>query len=174
MKIDTSKIDGYAEMSAEDKVKALEGLDLPSSDAEIKRLRDALTKSNSEAADYKKQLRAKQTDEEAAAQKAADDRAKMEAELAELRKDKTISTNKAKYLSLGYPEDMAQKSAEALFNGDLDTVFENSRKFVDQVKQTAGAESLKSQPGLSNGKGLGNEGNETDAVLRSAMGLPPQ
>ena len=174
MKIDITKIEGYADMSPEDKVKALEGFEMPEPDSkEITRLRDALTKSNSEAADYKRQLRARQTDEEAAAQKAAENQAKMEQELAELRKEKSISVTKAKYLALGYPEEMAQQSAEALYGNDLDTVFDNQKKFVDEVRKSASADALKAQPGLSSGKGLGSEGGEDDE-LRAAMGLPPK
>ena len=44
MKIDTSKIDGYQDMTAEEKLAALEGFELetpPSDDKEIQRLKDA-------------------------------------------------------------------------------------------------------------------------------------
>ena len=70
MKIDTSRIDGYQNMTVEEKLAALEGFELeapPPDDKEIQRLKDALSKSNSEAADYKRQLRAKMTDDEAKA-----------------------------------------------------------------------------------------------------------
>ena len=69
MKVDTSKINGYSEMSAEEKLAALESfeIEVPNGDGEIEKLKAALSKSNSEAAEYKRQLRAKQTDEEAKA-----------------------------------------------------------------------------------------------------------
>ena len=53
MKIDTSKIEGYQEMTAEDKIVALEGYEMeaPEPEAkEVQRLREALSKSNREAA----------------------------------------------------------------------------------------------------------------------------
>ena len=65
MKIDTSTINGYAEMSAADKLKALEAYEFEApaqkDDGEVTRLKAALSKANSEASDWKKQLREKQT-----------------------------------------------------------------------------------------------------------------
>ena len=61
--------DAYKEgMTLEDVENALKDIDLPTDNsAEIDRLKNALSKSNSEAADYKKQLREKMTAEEAKA-----------------------------------------------------------------------------------------------------------
>ena len=55
--------DAYKEgMSLEDIEKALEGIEMPTDGtAEIERLKAALSKSNSEAADFRKQLREKQS-----------------------------------------------------------------------------------------------------------------
>ena len=62
MTVDVSKIDGYAEMSAEDKVKALEALNLEDEEmkAELERYKNANSKANSEAAEYRRQLKALQ------------------------------------------------------------------------------------------------------------------
>ena len=43
-KIDTSKIPGYADMSAEDKLKALEGFEYEDNAAEVERLKNANSK----------------------------------------------------------------------------------------------------------------------------------
>ena len=76
MKFDVSKIEGYAEMSAEDKVKALEEyeIEVPKDNtAEVNNLKEALSKANSqtskacsEAAEWKRQYREKQTEQERA------------------------------------------------------------------------------------------------------------
>ena len=73
-KIDTSKIPGYAEMSAEDKLKALEGFEYEDNAAEVERLKNANSKLSSESAEYKRKLREKQTDDEAKAQKEAEEK----------------------------------------------------------------------------------------------------
>ena len=52
MKIDTTKIEGYADMSPEQKLAALEGydMDVPAPDtSEIQRLKEAVSRANSEA-----------------------------------------------------------------------------------------------------------------------------
>lgn len=105
MKIDTSKIAGYADMSPEEKLEALEGLELeaPTPDtSEIQKLKDAVSRANSEAAEYKKQLRAKLSDDEAKQAQDAEEREAMQKELEGLRRDKAVSTYQAKFLSLGY------------------------------------------------------------------------
>jgi hypothetical protein len=71
MKIDTSKINGYAEMTAEDKLKALEEYEFetpaPKDESEeVKKLKTALSNANSQAADWKRQFREKQTEAERA------------------------------------------------------------------------------------------------------------
>ena len=81
-KIDTTKIEGYADMTAEQKLAALEAFELPDNNsAELERLKNAVSKANSEAAEYKKQLRAKQTDAEIKAAEDEKARTEMEKEL---------------------------------------------------------------------------------------------
>ena len=179
MKIDTTKIEGYADMSAEEKLAALEGyeIDPPETDGrEIQRLKEALSKSNSEAAEYKRQLRAKQTDEEARAAEAARAQEAMQQELEALRKDKAVGAYKAKFLELGYDPDSANKAALALQSGDFETVFDTQAAFIDSAKRAAVSESLGQQPKLTPGTPIGKEAQEKAefAELRRFMGLPPE
>ena len=57
----------YKEGMTEDEISAALEAVGQGNDAEVNRLKAALSKANSEAADYKKQLRSKQSDDEAAA-----------------------------------------------------------------------------------------------------------
>lgn len=168
MKIDTSRIEGYADMSPEEKLAALEGYEFesPKSEdaSEVQRLKAALDKASSEAAGYKKQLRAKQSDDEAKAQQEAEAREAMQQELESLRKDKAIGTYQAKFLGLGYSAEDAKKAAEALQAGDFDSVFATQEKFIDAAKKEAVAGSLKQQPGLTPGEPMGKD-NVEDPVL---------
>ena len=56
MRIDTAKIENYAEMSVEDKIKALEEYEIeiptPKESEEVTKLKTALSKANSDAADW--------------------------------------------------------------------------------------------------------------------------
>lgn len=140
--------DTYKEgMTLEDIEKALEGIELPTdSSAEIDRLKTALSNSNSEAANYKKQLREKMSAEEL---KAKEDAEKIEAlikERDELLREKTVAGHKAKYLTLGYDENLANDTAEALANGDLDKVFANHKKHNESAEKRIRAEVLKDTP----------------------------
>lgn len=179
MKIDTTKIEGYADMSPEEKLAALEGydMDVPAPDHdEIKRLKDAVSRANSEAADYKKQLRAKQTDDEAKAAEDAKAREAMQQELESLRRDKAVGTYRAKFLELGYDAEAAADAAEALQAGDFDKVFAAQAVFIESAKKAAVAGSLDKQPGLTPGDPVGKEAKKQAeiAALRRYMGLPPE
>ena len=77
MKLNVLLGDAYKEgMTADEIVSALEKAADPN--AEIEKLRNAVTKANGEAAEYKKQLKAKRTDDENAAQEQADKLAEMQ------------------------------------------------------------------------------------------------
>ena len=147
--------DAYKEgMSAEEIAKALEGISLPTDNsAEIDRLKTALSKSNSEAADLKKQLREKMSAEEV---KAKEDAESMEALIKErdaLLREKTVAGYKAKYLALGYDERLANDSAEALANGEFDKVFENQKKNGETAEKKIRADVLKETPKPEGGGG---------------------
>ena len=70
MKIDTSKLEGYANLTPEEKIAFLEGYEFPEAKAEsvpndeITRLKNALSKSNSEAADYRKKWQSTLSEQE--------------------------------------------------------------------------------------------------------------
>lgn len=162
--------DTYKEdMSAEDILKALEDVELPADNsAEMERLKNALSKSNSEAADYKRQLKEKMSAEELKAKEDADKWSEMEEKYNALLKKDAISTNKTKLLALGYEEALADETAEAMANGELDKVFANQKKHIESVEKRIKSEILKDTP-KPNG---GNSSNEmTKEKLR---GMSPQ
>ena len=140
--------DTYKEdMSAEDILKALEEVELPADNsAEIDRLKNALSKSNSEAADYKRQLKEKMSAEELKAKEDAEKWEEMEKNYNALLKKDAISTNKTRLLALGYEESLADETAEAMVNGELDKVFANQRKHIESVEKKIKSEILKGTP----------------------------
>ena len=140
--------DTYKEdMSAEDILKALENVELPGDNSsEIERLKNALSKSNSEAADYKRQLKERMSAEELKAKEDAEKLEKIEKERDELLREKTISTNKVRLLALGYEESLADETAEAMANGELDKVFANQKKHIESVEKKIKSEILKDTP----------------------------
>ena len=145
-KIDTSKIPGYAEMSAEDKLKALEAFEYDDNAAEVERLKGAVSKANSEAASWKKKHNELLTEDERKKQEDADALANMKKELDELRKDKTVSEFKAKLIAQGYDEALASDTAQAMADGDTAKVFANQGKFLEDYAKKVKADAMKKTP----------------------------
>ena len=150
----TDRIAGYAEMSAEDKLKALEALDEADNSAELERMKNAVSKANSEAAAWKKKHNELLSEEERKKQEQADHLAQVEKELADLRKEKTVSEYAAKFLGMGYEESLAKETAQAMADGDTEKVFANQVKFNDALKKAAVADKLKASPR----PGVGSDG----------------
>ena len=147
--------DAYKEgMTVEDIENALKDIDLPTDNsAEIDRLKTALSKSNSEAADYKKQLREKMSAEEVKAKEDAEKIEELIKERDALLREKTVAGHKAKYLALGYDESLAGDTAEAMANGEIDKVFANQKKHLEAVEKKIRADVLKDTPKPEGGNG---------------------
>lgn len=148
MKLKDLLKDAFVEgMSVEDIENALENIELPADmSGEVDRLKNALSKSNSEAADYKRQLKDKMSAEEIKEKESADKWAEMEEKYNALVKKDAISTNKARLLALGYEESLADETAEAMFNNDLEKVFANQKKHIEAVEKKARSEKIKDTP----------------------------
>jgi hypothetical protein len=175
-KIDVSKIEGFDAMTPEDKLAALMAYEFetPSSDnSEIDRYKAAVSKANAEAASYKQQLREKQTEAERAEADRAEADRKLREELETLKSERVISGYTAKYLAMGYTEDLAKATAEALQKGDMDTVFANQDTFNKEQAKKQGVEALNNQPNLTAGKPPAGEATEDPSVAafrRAAFG----
>lgn len=150
MKIDVTKIEGYADMTAEQKLAALEAYELDTSGMVRKELLD---KATSEAAGYKKQLREKLSEEEKAKEERDEQFKQMSEELETLRTEKAIETAAKRWMSLGYDEKLATETANAMVNGDTEKVFANHAKFIATKEKALRAELLKDTPAPPSGEG---------------------
>lgn len=152
-KIDTSKIANYDTMSAEEKLAALEAMELDEPDYSGWVKKDVFDRASSELAGYKKQLRDKMTEEEAAKAKAAEDMATIMSELETLRAEKAVSEYTTQFMGIGYDEALAKATATALQKGDVTTMFKNHAKFVVEREKSLKAELLKGTPTPPAGEG---------------------
>lgn len=154
----SSKIEGYEAMSAEEKLKALEALEVDeSSEAKLKKL---LNDANSEASEYKKKLKAKEeelnsklTEDEKKEKERAEKEAEREAMLNKLLKEKTVAEHKANFLKVGYDEESATKSANAIADGDFATLFDNLSTFISNRDKEMKVKLMDSTPKPSAGGG---------------------
>lgn len=178
-KIDVSKIEGFDEMSAEDKVKAVLAYEFeepkaPDTNAEITKLKTALSKANSESAEWKRQFREKQTESERAEAERAEREQKMQDELTALKREKVLSEYSKQCMALGYDADLAAECAEAMADGRFNDVFAIQQRFLDAKKKELEANALNKQPTLSTGMPpVGAQDNAEENKYRSYFGLPP-
>lgn len=154
MKIDTSKIDGFADMSPEEQVEALTNYEIADNSAEVeKHYKDLISKANSEAKKYKDAMRA--SEEKLKSQMSEDERTKaeeserikaIEEENARLKRDMNISKKTAFYLNLGFDGELAKETAEAFVDGDFDTVEANHLKAHEAFEKDIRADVVRNTP----------------------------
>ena len=142
--------------------------------ADIEKLKAALSKANSEAAEWKRQFRAKQSEAERAEAERAEQDQQMRDELETLRKEKRVSDYTGKCLALNMDAELAGKTATALADGDMDSVFECLKNFVDATVTRLNNEALNRQPNLSTGTPptTNTAVKSEDDKIRQWMGLP--
>ena len=154
-KIDPSKIEGFDNLSADEKVAALLNQEIEveqTEPADVTRLKTSLSKANSEAAEYKRLLREKQTEaERAEAERAEKDREREEL-LKSLLEEKRVSTYKSQLMAAGVDPDTADLMAKSLPEGVSDEYFQATKSFLEQQRKNADIANLGKQPGLSVGQ----------------------
>ena len=145
-KIDVTKIEGYENMTPEEKLAALEAFEYEDNASELERYKNAASKANSEASEWKKKHNALLTAEDKEKQEKDEELSNLRTEIAELKKKDAVSTYKAKFLGLGYEETLAEDTANALAEGDMDKVFANQKKHNESREKTIKADLLKKTP----------------------------
>ena len=186
MKFDVTKITGFETMTADEKVEALLNFEIETPEGntadEVAKLKNALSKANSEAAANKREAR-----EFAEKWKAGLDEAKraeveraerdkaVEEELRGLRRDKAVSGYVANCLALGYDKDLALRAAEAMADNDAATILACQQDFLEAKQKELEAAALNKQPSLTSGAPPTATQADKDAINkeRRYFGLPP-
>lgn len=145
-KIDTSTIEGYSDMTPEQKIAALEAYESAEPDYSGYVKKDVFDKTASELAAKKKELNAKLSEDEKKRRQEQEDREKLQSAYDQLLRDSKISKFKAELLAMGYEDKLASETAEAMVDGDNDKVFANQKKQLQVVQKAARAEALKKTP----------------------------
>lgn len=177
MKIDVKKIEGFDAMSAEEKLNALLGYEIeePKHDesAEITKYKTLISKANAEAAKYKDELRAKQTEAERAEADRAENERKLQEELQNYRTKERVSSYKANFMAAGFDAETASVMAKSLPEGVSDEFFASTKSFLETQKQTLLSEAINKQPSLSVGTPpTANDAEQAEiANLRRYIGL---
>lgn len=154
MKID---IENYENLTPEEKIAALEA-----NFTSVAQIKASADKAASEAASYKKQLREKQTDEEAKAAKAAEEHAALLARVEQLEHEKAVGTYTTAYIAMGYDEKLAASTAEAMAKGDTETVLKNQKLHLEAREKALRTELLKQTPAPA-------AGSTADVITKEAF-----
>lgn len=168
MKIDVTQIERYAEMSPEDKLKALEAFDIPDPDYSGYVKKDLYDRTASELAAKKKELKDKLTDEEQAKLEREQETQELKDNYQKLLRESNISKATAKFLALGYDDKLAAETAEAYVDGDTEKVFANQQKAQAAFEKRIRAEALKDTP-----KPI-DDGNSKTMTLDKLRQMSPQ
>ena len=158
MKLKDLLKDAYKDgMTVEEIESALAEVGVPADQsAEIERLKTALSKSNSENAEWKKKHREALSEEERKAQEMADRMKQLEEQNAALLRESNVSKHKAKFLGMGYEEALAHDAAVAIADGDMEKLFSYQQKHQEALEKKIRAEALKGipKPVSDNGDGV--------------------
>jgi len=143
--------------------------------AEQKKLKDATDKACNEAANFKKALREKQTEQERLEAERAEREAAKDAELEKYRTESRVNAYKSKLLECGYDLDTASTMAAELPEGVSEDFFAKQKSFYETQRKSIEAELLNKQPKLTSGSGFtGADADKAEMnALRMNFGLPP-
>lgn len=139
---------------------------------EITRLKAALSKANSEAAEFRRALRERQTEQERKEAELAEQRKAELEELNLLRTEKRVSTYKARLMEAGIDGATADLMANALPDGVKDDYFTAVKTFNVNQRKAMDVSALNNQPGLSVGMPpSGAAKSDLDKQLDKIFGL---
>lgn len=175
-KIDTSAIEGYDAMTAEEKLAALESFEYADNSEELSKYKNAVSKANSEAAEYKRQLKDANSKIQQAEEKGKEGQTEaekqieaMRKQLDEMKRDKSVSDYTSRLVSNGFESDAASKAAVALVDHDADSFFESLSKFVEDHDKKVRAELA--QHSIAPKAGPKDSGSASGMTKKKLMGM---
>ena len=171
--IDTSGIENFDSMTAEEKVSALlafqydDGADkIKAAEENAAKMKAAFDKASSEAAGYKKQLNASKSEEELKRQESEETLKALQAELAEFKQREQISTAKAAFLGGGFDETTAADAANAFITGDIEKMSAAVKKFRESIEVSTKSKLMGSNPKPESGAKTDDDGADNNIAVQ--------
>lgn len=115
------------------------------------KMKRAMERANSEAADYKKKYNATLSEQEKASLEKAEEQARRDERLAELEREVSVHRFTEQFLDLGYDKDSAIAAATAQVDGDVDALFKLQKKIIDEKVMAKEQELIKDMPRAKTG-----------------------
>lgn len=173
---DTSTIENFDAMTAEEKLDALLKADIPEQvDMSKYILKDQFDKKvsdlNSQNKKLKDQMNAEQQkkiEEDEAKAAEAQKFADLESKYQELLKNSTLKEHTISLTGLGFDEKLAGETANAIVDGDASKLFANMKKFLENYRKAVEKELMDKTPGPG-----GNAGDpaEEDPAIKKAKAM---
>ena len=148
MKIDTTKIEGFESLSAEDKLKALMDFEFeaPKSEDDTNGLKKLLSDRNSEIKKLKDEIRSKMDENERKELERTEELEQLRQTVASYEKASKTASLKASYLALGYNEELATKRATFMADGDVENATAVEKEFLIWHDKELKADRIRSTP----------------------------
>ncbi|MBS4932180.1 MAG: hypothetical protein KH020_12845 [Clostridiales bacterium] len=135
--------------------------------AEKERFKNSLDKATSEAANYKKKLREKQTAEEQEAEAKREQEENFKNYVKGLENRIALSEATERYMGLGMSKEFASETAKLELEGDREAVTVNMNKHMENMIKAKEAEWLASRPPVNAGQ---DDGKDEDPFLKGFNG----
>lgn len=159
--------EAYKEGMTEDEIStALEA----ATNKTLDHLKTQLSKANGEAAEFKRQLRAKQTEEEQKAAEAKELQEKILAENEELKRNAKISGLKASFSALGVTGETSEKLIETLMDGESENAVSLIGDIIKAKKSEWESEAMRKTGRPSGGGGSGTADYDKQIEAAQANG----
>ena len=146
VKIDVSKIEGYENMTPEEKVAVLESYEYEDNSSELERYKNAVSKANSDVAEWKRKHNALLSEDEQKRNETEEELNQLRTQLKELREKETIASFKSEFLALGCEDKLATDMATSMVGNDMTKVFNGLKKHLETVEKKLRDEILKETP----------------------------
>lgn len=171
MKIDTSGIENFDNLSAEEKVAALLNVEVDDSVAIEKKYKELISKANSEAKKYKdaakeadEKLKSQMSEEEKERKEREDRYRQIEEENERLKNEALIARKTSFYRNLGFTDELAKETAEAFASGDFETVEKNQLRAHEEFEKNIRADVVRNNPHPQNNGGDGTALTKADIM----------
>lgn len=171
--IDTSGIENFDSMTADEKVSALlayqydDGTDkIKAAEESAAKMKAAFDKAASEAAGYKKQLNATKTEDELKRQESEETLKALQAELAAFKQREQISTAKAAFLGGGFDDTNATDAANAFIAGDIEKMSAALKKFRESIEVSTKSKLMGSNPKPESGAKTDDDGKDDSIAVQ--------
>lgn len=113
---------------------------------ENEKLKKATTNASADVSKLKKELAARMSEDERAKAEREEATAAMQKELDALRRDKSVSEHTASFLGIGFDNELAKASAEAITDGNTTALFDNLKKFIAAHDKALNADAIRNTP----------------------------